>query len=289
MQNIRENNQYNILDWKDALKGENHTISGNVKIINDFYIPELKRSRRIWIYLPSDYETSNNSYPVLYMHDGQVVFDKQANPFNIELEVDEILEQLFKEERTEGIIVVAIDSDIKFRREEYNPVKVSEAGPIPSTDSYAEFIVKTLKPFIDSNFRTKPERDYTGIAGLSAGAICSIYIGLKYQDTFSKIGAFSFTMLQSIANMPDILKNTFSKRNHMNIYMDVGRKERDGLPVEIKEHFVDDLVHELKAFYTFLISAGFTENELMLMIDEDGIHSISSVAKRFSNAFLWLF
>jgi predicted alpha/beta superfamily hydrolase len=289
MQNIKENSKYNILPWEDVLNGENHTIVGNIKVINNFYIPQLNRSRRIWIYLPNDYEDSINRYPVLYMHDGQTVFDKQTNPLNKEWKVDEVLDKLFKEGKTKGVIVVAIDSDFKFRREEYNPVKVSPEGVIPKTDAYAEFIVKTLKPFIDSNFRTKSERDYTGIAGLSAGAICSIYIGLKYQDIFSKIGAFSFTMLKSIAIMPNILKDTFSKKNPMKIYMDVGRKESKDLPSEIKEYFVADLVHELKAFYTFLISVGFNENELMLIIDDNGTHSISSVAGRFPNAFLWLF
>lgn len=289
MQNIKENSQYSISDWKDTLKGENHSISGNIKIINNFYIPELQRNRRIWIYLPNNYENSNVRYPVLYMHDGQAVFDKGTNPFNKELKVDETLEQLFEEKKTRGIIVVAIDSDFKFRREEYNPIKVSETGPVPSTDAYGEFIVKTLKPFIDSNFRTKPERDYTGIAGFSAGAICSLYIGLKYQDVFSKIGAFSFTMLKSIADMPDILKAIFSKKNNMKIYMDVGKKEKAGLPPEIKEHFVDNLVEELKSFYTFLLNSEFDESELMLVIDDTGEHSISAIAQRFPNAFLWLY
>ncbi len=288
MQNSNTYGEYNIVDWKDALEGQYHTIKGNMKIINDFYIPQLNRSRRIWVYLPPDYLNSYNRYPVLYIHDGQSVFDIQTDSKH-ELNVDETLEELFIEENTKGVIVVAIDSDFKFRREEYNPVKVSPTSPNPKTDAYAEFIVKTLKPFIDFNFRTKSGRNYTGIAGISAGAICSIYIGLKYQNVFSKIGAFSFTMLKSIAIMPDSLKQVFCKKNNMKIYMDLGRKERAGLPLEIKDYFAEDLEYEIKTFYNFLLSAGFNENELMLTIDDTGEHSISAVAVRFPNAYLWLF
>lgn len=288
MQSNNTNSKYNIVDWKDVLEGQDHTIKGNVKIINDFYIPQLNRNRRIWVYLPPDYINSYNRYPVLYMHDGQSVFDIQTNSRH-ELSVDETLEKLFIEENTRGVIVVAIDSDFKFRREEYNPVKVSPTSPDPKTDAYAEFIVNILKPFIDCNFRTKPERNYTGIAGISAGAICSLYIGLKYQNVFSKVGAFSLTMLKSIASMPDSLKQVFCKNNDMKIYMDLGRKERTGLPLEIIDFFSENLEYEIKTFYNFLLSAGFNENELMLTIDDTGEHSISSVALRFPNAFLWLF
>lgn len=281
--------QNKIMNWQEVLEGEHHTISGNVKIISDFYMPQLKRSRRIWTYLPPNYDNSNETYPVLYMHDGQSVFDIQTNGSKQEWQVDEVLEKFFYEGKTKGVIVVAIDSDILLRREEYNPIPVSSAGPASQTDLYAEFIVKTLKPFIDANFRTKPSRDYTGIAGLSAGAICSLYIGLKYQEVFSKVGAFSFTMLKSVANMPDKLKQVFYKKDNMKIYMDVGKKETTGLPLSIKEYFVADFAQELVGFYKFLIESGFKEAELMLKIDEQGEHLVSAVAGRFPQAFLWLF
>jgi alpha-glucosidase len=284
-----QNVQYQIKNWQTALAGEGHTIAGNIKIIDNFYIPQLQRTRRVWIYLPRNYYEVCDSYPVLYMHDGQSIFDSQTNKFQEECHVDEVLEQLCIEGKTNGAIVVAIDSDGKFRREEYNPVPVSPAWPICKTDLYAEFIITTLKPFIDMNFRTKPQRDFTGIAGYSAGAICSLYIGLKYQNIFSKIGAFSFTIMKSIAAMPKGIQEILPKRNQMKIYMDVGKKEADGVPTEIKQHFVSDFVQEIENFYDILILNGFNKAELMLTIDEQGEHNISAVARRFSQAFLWLY
>ncbi len=185
-----------------------------------------------------------------------------------------ILEELLLAQRIGGIIVVAIDNTDEFRRKVLNPVKVTQTSPETRIDEYARFIVLTLKPFIDSSFRTLPQRDHTGIAGFSAGAACSVYIGMKYQDVFSKIGAFSLTFIKSFYNTTESDTNTFNKsiflRKHaMKIYMDIGKMERPGLPGTIRNEFVDDFEYALATFCKRLKGYGFGGDELKCVIDDN--------------------
>jgi len=111
-----------ILGWEDlnGNGGGQSTAASNVSILSDsFYLPQLDRYRRIWLYLPPDYGNTNYSYPVLYMHDGQNVFDAHTS-FSGEWQVDETLNALHANGDT-GIIVVAIDNGQNFRIEEYTP------------------------------------------------------------------------------------------------------------------------------------------------------------------------
>jgi predicted alpha/beta superfamily hydrolase len=163
------------------------TASKNVHIIDtDFLIPQLNRTRRIWIYLPEDYiKDPVKRYPVLYMQDGQNVFD-DSTAFAGEWNVDEYLDGL-----KEGqCIVVAIDNGGEKRMREYNPYDNKKYGK-GEGKKYIDFLVKTLKPFIDKNYRTLTDKEHTLIAGSSMGALISIYAVLQYPKVFGHVGAFS--------------------------------------------------------------------------------------------------
>ena len=122
------------------------------------------------------------------MHDSQNLFDNYYS-FAGEWGIDETLNSLFNA-GDYGCIVVGVDNGGVERINEYSPwVNASYGGG--DGDKYARFIVETLKPYIDQNYRTSPEREKTGIMGSSMGGLISFYIGLKYQEVFSKIGIFS--------------------------------------------------------------------------------------------------
>ena len=176
-----------VENWKDMLGS--HTAVGNTKILDlDFSIPQLGRQRRIWVYLPVDYYTTNNHYPVLYMQDGQNLFDVVYTAFGVEWGVDESMDYLSSVFNPEAI-VVGIDNGPE-RIDEYSPwVNTSYGGG--QGDEYVSFICNTLKPFIDSYFRTLPDRENTGIMGSSLGGLISFYGAIKHQDVFSKAGVFS--------------------------------------------------------------------------------------------------
>lgn len=166
------------------------TAASNVHILTDsFAMPQLPgRARRIWVYLPPDYAHAKKAYPVLYMHDGQNLFDA-ATSFSGEWGVDETLNRLFAE-RGVGLIVVGIDNGGTARIAEYTPWANDEYGGGEGAQ-YVDFLVQTLKPFIDRNYRTLRTARHTGIMGSSLGGLISLYAGLRHPDIFGRVGVFS--------------------------------------------------------------------------------------------------
>jgi predicted alpha/beta superfamily hydrolase len=188
------------------VKDIQHTVSKNVTVIDTaFFIPQLKRTRRVWIYLPESYNASRlKKYPVLYMHDGQNVFD-EATSFAGEWGVDEALDSLT--EKTKECIVVAVDNGGDKRMNEYNPYDHKKFGK-GEGDKYVDFLVKTLKPFIDKKYRTLKDRPNTFIAGSSMGGLISLYAVLKYPKIFGGAGVFSPAFWVAPALYNEIKKKT---------------------------------------------------------------------------------
>jgi metallo-beta-lactamase class B len=154
-----------------------------------FFMPQLDRRRRVWVYLPKGYGASKNKkrYPVLYMHDGQNVFDNYTSSYG-EWGVDECLDTLIKNGKP-PCIVVGIDCGSK-RMNEYNPYYFEKFGE-GEGDKYVDFLVKTLKPYIDKHYRTLKTKENTMIAGSSMGGLISYYAMLTHPDVFGKAGVFS--------------------------------------------------------------------------------------------------
>ena len=151
-------------------------------------MPGLERQRRVQVYLPPGYADSGKHYPVLYMHDGQNVFDDRTS-FVGEWGVDESLDELA---RTHGLelIVVAIEHGNEHRIGELKPWDDPKYGK-GEADQYLRFIVEVVKPWADAKFRTRPGRADTGILGSSLGGLTSWYAAFKYPQVFGRIGVFS--------------------------------------------------------------------------------------------------
>ncbi|MFD2787987.1 alpha/beta hydrolase-fold protein [Hymenobacter rubripertinctus] len=186
-----------IAGWKDqGTNGpgpcQSTALQPNVRVMSEsFAMPQLGRTRRVWVYLPNDYATAPaKRYPVLYMHDGQNVFDA-CTSFSGEWGVDETLSQLQQQGLdATGSIVVAVDNGGAERLNELSPWKNAQYGG-GQGDQYVDFMVQTLKPYIDANYRTLTGREFTGIAGSSMGGLISTYAALKYPLVYSKVGVFS--------------------------------------------------------------------------------------------------
>jgi predicted alpha/beta superfamily hydrolase len=177
-----------IAGWKDDFPSQvkKHTASANVDVISEnFDIPQLGRQRRVWIYLPPDYGRSHKKYPVIYMHDGQNLFDAYTSGYG-EWGIDEIMDKL--PDASESIIV-GIDHGGEYRITEYDPYD-SKYGKGRGAD-YVDFLVKTLKPYIDTHYRTKKDAKHTTVAGSSMGGLISMYAVLKYPKVFGNGGIFS--------------------------------------------------------------------------------------------------
>ena len=264
-----------ILSWED-LGGPgtgNSTAADNVHIVDEtFFMPQLNRERRVWIYLPPDYEASDKYYPVLYMHDGQNVFDAFTS-FSGEWEVDESLNQLF-ENGDEGIIVVAIDNGGANRFNEYSPwVHPTYGGG--QGDEYMAFIVETLKPYIDDNYRTRTKREHTGLMGYSRGGVIYMYGLIEYQDVFSKAGVFSPAFWVAPGAYTHV--STTGKEADVRVYFLAGEQESASM------------VPDMQQMYNTMLDAGFEESELFFLTHADGQHSEWYWAREFPDAYEWLF
>jgi predicted alpha/beta superfamily hydrolase len=163
------------------------TANERVHVLAPMTIPGLGRERTIRVYLPPGYEAGDTRYPVLYLHDGQNLFD-DATSFVGEWGIDESLDALAKD----GLpfIAVGIDHGGDKRLNELSPWGNAKYGPAEGI-AYLEFLAKTLKPYIDANYRTLPDRDHTGIGGSSMGALMSTYAIEKYPQLFGKALVFS--------------------------------------------------------------------------------------------------
>lgn len=264
-----------ILGWED-LNGNGtgtSTASENVHIVSDsFYMSQFDRYRRVWIYLPPDYETSENNYPVLYMHDGQNVFDDLTSYVG-EWQVDETLNALF-EAGDPGIIVVAVDHGNDLRFVEYTPWEYPgyDSG---EGDTYVDFLIEDLMPYINENYRTLTDRDNTGIMGSSLGGLISTYAGIEHQDVFSKVGAFSPAYQVNLEAFEHVSSN--GKQQEMKFYQIAGTAEGSG--------YIDNMF----AMHDTLLRAGFDSNEVVTTEFSDGQHSEWFWAREFEDAYLWLF
>ncbi len=180
--------QIRIEAWADDIPSRPpvSTRTKNVFVIDTaFFIPQLNRKRRVWVYLPQDYAFSKKEYPVLYMHDGQNLFDAITSSFG-EWGVDEMMDTVKPKNQR---IIVGIDHGDSKRMTEYNPYS-SRFGE-GEGDAYVDFLVKILKPYIDKRFRTKPEAANTSVAGSSMGGLISFYAVMKYPQVFGSAGVFS--------------------------------------------------------------------------------------------------
>ncbi|HRQ49729.1 MAG TPA: alpha/beta hydrolase-fold protein [Agriterribacter sp.] len=180
--------------WRDDFPAS--TASAQVHVLDSaFYIPQLKVYRKVWIYLPKAYAVSNERYPVLYMHDGQDLFDEATSAGRLgplEWGVDEVMDSV-----QQPCIVVAIahheDKDGRLREYFVHP---NADFPQVYGKAYLEFIVKNLKPFIDKKFRTQPGKFTTWMAGGSMGGLITLYAGLMYPDVFGSLGVMSPSIWQ---------------------------------------------------------------------------------------------
>ncbi|AMM53017.1 hypothetical protein TH61_16500 [Rufibacter sp. DG15C] len=264
-----------IESWSDfhASPDKVHTASANVKVLShEFWMPQLNRSRRVWIYLPPDYATSGKKYPVLYMHDGQNLFDAFYG-FSGEWGIDESMDKLFMEKGLSAIIV-APDNGGDQRMNEYTAWKNDKYGG-GQGEAYVDFLAQTLKPYIDAHYRTKPEKKYTGVAGSSMGGLISLYAVMKHPQVFGKAGVFSPAFWVSPEMYDYVSKNKVPK--DVKIVLLAGEKEGK------------DMVPDMARMRDLLLQKGLKKKNLQYEVHADGEHKESFWQREFPDAFTWLF
>jgi predicted alpha/beta superfamily hydrolase len=258
-----------ILNWDD-FKGR-HTASGNVHIIHSkFTYKQFSTTKRIWIYLPPDYYTSSKNYSVLYMSDAQNLYDDYFS-FAGEWGVDEAMQTFYQLNKKTSIIVGL----------ETTTERMSELTPYPNPqyggglgDRYVDFLINDLKPYIDQNFRTLPQREFTGIAGSSLGGLMSFYAGIKNQLTFSRIGVFSPSFWFN-DRIYSILTDSHIKFDDTRIYFVCGGSESSSM------------VPDMTSMVNLARLVGY--RNVNSVVKSDGQHSEWFWRREFPASYEWLF
>jgi predicted alpha/beta superfamily hydrolase len=255
-----------------------HTLAGNVRQ-ETFHSDVLASDRRVWVYLPPRYGEGGDGgrrYPVLYLQDGQNVFDG-ATAFiaGKEWQADETAERLVDEGRIEPLILVAVDNAGERRLHEYTPTAHDGRGG--GADLYLRMLVEELKPWVDRTWRTRPGRDDTGIAGSSLGGLVSLWIGLRRPDVFGRIAALSTStwwddafILRFIEQLPE--------KPDTRIWTDVGSREGE------------KAVSDARRLRDTLSAKGWSEEADLSYVEADGArHSEPAWAERFPAVLEFLY
>lgn len=228
-------------------------------------VPQFNTHKHIWVYLPAGYAESNRRFPVIYMHDGQNVFDQVENPKR-EWHVEEKLNDLHSE-----AIIIGIEHGVH-RIDEMTPYANDTHGG-GHADNYLDFIINTLKPYTDENFRTLPEPENTTIFGSSVGGLISFYAALKYPEIFGNAGVFSpsFWFSEEIYAFAEQTETITSR-----LYFMAGDRESNAMVTDM-ERMEDVLRQKVK-------HVSQTEKKIV----HNGQHNEKLWRKEFAEAYRWL-
>lgn len=175
----------------DADAAAEHTLTGDIRRHEQFTSGFLEHPRDIVVYLPPGYSQDDAlRYPVLYLQDGQNVFDR-ATSVGEEWQVDETAQRLIESGAIAPLIVVGIYNTGEHRIDEYAPTSLPEKGGGGQADDYGRMLVQELKPFIDATYKTLPSALSTGIGGSSLGGLLSMHLALRYPTVFSRAAVVS--------------------------------------------------------------------------------------------------
>lgn len=273
------------VQWQDYYEvypqNEGHRVSGNMKVALGVESPQLHNERDITVYLPPSYTTSDNCYPVLYMHDGQNLFDP-ATSFAGEWNVDETLEYLALNEGLEAI-VVGIPNMGPSRIDEYSPfVDRSHGGG--QGNQYVAFIANTLKPLIDHHFRTLPQRRQTGIMGSSMGGLITLYGFFRREDLFGFAGVMSPSLWFAKGSIYSYVENASYLPGR--IYLDAGTREMGGSRVNIVKRVQSRNYYAgVRRLKRMLVDKGYRPVRDILHVEEKWAnHNEAAWARRLPDA-----
>lgn len=262
-----------ILAGCEHNQAKTSTATDNVEVLSqEFEMPGLDRLRKIRVYLPPNYSSSEKSFPVLYMHDGQNLFDDKTSYVG-EWGVDEALNQLHNQNKL-SLIVVGVDNGQAQRMNELSPWQNNKYG-VAEGEQYMQFIVERVKPYIDSHYRTLADQQNTAIMGSSMGGLISHYAILKYPNTFSKAGIFSPSFWYSEQVYKFTEQNAPDEKARL-FYLMGGNEGSDSVAN------MEKMVHQIKR-------QGHSADRVYSDVVAGGEHNEQFWRANFERAVLWLF
>jgi predicted alpha/beta superfamily hydrolase len=261
--------QHEVKNW---LKKTGREITGGITGTVAFHrhlAADSLKARDLIVWLPPCYDKGNKRYPVIYMHDGQNLFDPATSSFGVDWRLDETADSLIRNKRMEPAIIVGIYNTTD-RMEEYVPgVKGS---------AYMDFVVNNVKPLIDQTYRTKPGARHTLTGGSSAGGIMAFMLAWEYPQVFSKAICMSPAFkIMHIDYVQDVQAYT-GKKKKLKLYIDNG-----GIDLEARlQPGIDEMLAALQA-------QGYrADKDYLWVLDEKAQHTEAAWAKRMPKALTFL-
>lgn len=262
-----------VAAWADKAPPRPSTATGDIRIV-PFASRILGETRTLRIYFPPGYESAATRCPVLYMHDGQNLFDEATSFAGMEWQVDETLERMIPAGEVPPLLVVGVDNAGARRMYEYTPTP-GPNGAGGGAETYARFLVEELKPYLDATYRTDPAR--AAVAGSSLGGLLSLYLFVEYPETFPRAAALSPSLWWDGGAILERLRDA-ELREGMRLWADIGTAEGE------------EAVRGVRELEAILRKKGLSEDrDFAVRIVPDATHDEAAWAARFPDAVRFLF
>ena len=256
------------------------TLTGNIQVHHSFHSRHLNIDRDVIVYLPPGYNHDlSRRYPVLYLQDGQNLFDAATAFLGNEWGLDETAEQLILSGQIEPLILVGVYNTGLKRIGEYTPVR-DRRGRGGQARRYGRLLVEDLKPFIDHRYRTYTDHANTGLGGSSLGGLVTMYLGLEYPNVFGKLVVMSPSVWW--ANR-DILRRVrkLKKKLPTKVWLDIGTAEGGS---------AGDIERDAVSLRDALIEKGWVLcQDLAFQIDQGAGHNEKAWGHRIKDALKFLY
>ena len=274
-----------VATWVDQGKAEpgKSTASGNIRMHVGFHSTLLNNDRNLAVYLPPDYDNNpDKRYPVLYMQDGQNLYDTATSFAGVEWNADETAERLINEGKIEPVIIVAVNNSPD-RTEEYTPMQVSESDPVARGVYYGWFVAYEVKRFIDKTYRTLPDREHTAIAGSSLGGLIALDTARAHNDVFGACAAVSPALWSAEG---ELLSQWTADNDWMKgtrFWIDMGEGETEDYPA-------GEAVPHLQTLAATMQSAGLVKGQdYQETVFEGEEQNEAAWSKRFDQVLTYLY
>lgn len=248
------------------------------------------RPRKVRILLPEDYERSGEKYPVLYMFDGQNIFDEEDSFAGATWRVQETVENLVKEKKIRPLIIIALDNAGERRLDEYGPWTFSDDtySSEGKGKEFAEFYAETFIPIMEGKYPILTDKESRYLAGSSMGALMTAYIGTNYPEMFSSLGIFSLASWVSEKEFLEMIyiEGDFSEtRFFIQVGTEESRGEKSGkVEIESSQKYVDNTINFIRA----AILKGADAHNMSVNIAVGKTHNEEAWASFMPQFLMWL-
>ena len=257
-----------------------NTLTGTLRLHKNLQSQFLEDERDVIVYLPPEYNSeTHRRYPVLYLHDGQNLFDAATAFAGNEWGLDELAEDLISRQEIEPLIIIGVYNTGAKRMAEYTHVR-DRRGRGGRAKRYARLLVDELKPFIDDEYRTLPDKHNTALGGSSLGGLVTLYLGLHHPNIFGKLIVMSPSVWW--ANRAILREvRSLKKKLPQKIWLDIGTCEGSN-----PQHCVEDA----RMLRDALIAKGWTLGHDFRFVEDEGAgHDEKAWGFRMADALKFLF